>query len=623
MELTKRPNSDPNFVTNGLLVSEMMSGQMQLGDNTFVQRLFNDIRVAGDPEGDPNTPTYTDFDRYGLLKPGSSDSSGLGDRTGGLVDETLSYNQAFRPFGPLPTNVKYAKYIPNTHHNIADVFYNFFLAAPLGEAKWLPVMGFPISEAYWITATVAGKNQLVLAQMFERRALTYTPANPSGFQVEMANVGQHYYQWRYGTSLHSDTLPGNYRLLLPQGQSLLSSSVYKQENFKVGDAPQFIRGVWPSSNSVAVVDAGQPIINASQKTEYDYISALYAIDLTKPGQFTPLPFNPGVKNPRVKSVNWSPDGSKVAVTYDSRTDKSFAYEKTVVTVYYFVGSKLTDSVTNYNNVFSATGGYGRTATGPNIFSLSYRGDFLALSGAGQLIVLSLGSHGQQKINLPSNTIVYNAIWMDNIFPTLMLEYSTDTSPGTITHKIAAVDTYDNKLIERGSADNISDLSVSPDGNILAVLMGSGTDKASVRFLSVGGSVLSSLNLPVTVASYSGRAFTRFAGWAGDSSYLALASASGGPAGSVSNDLFLVAPEIGKILNTSRYNSDYLRSDIRNLVAPYYIVNTIDQNYPIENGILQRVSVRNADGSDTVTLFQSNQQQYRLDQAKVVQVLLTR
>ena len=34
-------------------------------------------------------------------------------------------------------------------------------------------------------------------QIFERRVLTYTAANTPSFQVEMGNVGQHYYQWRY------------------------------------------------------------------------------------------------------------------------------------------------------------------------------------------------------------------------------------------------------------------------------------------------------------------------------------------------------------------------------------------------------------------------------------------
>jgi hypothetical protein len=34
-------------------------------------------------------------------------------------------------------------------------------------------------------------------QCFERRCLTYTPANPLAWRVEMGNVGLHYYAWRY------------------------------------------------------------------------------------------------------------------------------------------------------------------------------------------------------------------------------------------------------------------------------------------------------------------------------------------------------------------------------------------------------------------------------------------
>jgi hypothetical protein len=35
-------------------------------------------------------------------------------------------------------------------------------------------------------------------QAFERRVLTYNPDNSDGWKVEAGNVGQHYYQWRYG-----------------------------------------------------------------------------------------------------------------------------------------------------------------------------------------------------------------------------------------------------------------------------------------------------------------------------------------------------------------------------------------------------------------------------------------
>jgi hypothetical protein len=63
---------------------------------------------------------------------------------------------------------------------------------------WLFAFGYPIGEAHWIVANVGGVPTDVLVQPFERRVLTYVPGNPPGFQVEMGNVGQHYYRWRYG-----------------------------------------------------------------------------------------------------------------------------------------------------------------------------------------------------------------------------------------------------------------------------------------------------------------------------------------------------------------------------------------------------------------------------------------
>ena len=43
-----------------------------------------------------------------------------------------------------------------------------------------------------------GVERDVLVQIYERRVLTYTPANPPEWQVEMGNVGRHYYLWRHG-----------------------------------------------------------------------------------------------------------------------------------------------------------------------------------------------------------------------------------------------------------------------------------------------------------------------------------------------------------------------------------------------------------------------------------------
>ena len=62
---------------------------------------------------------------------------------------------------------------------------------------WFFASGLPISEPYWAKAKIKGVLTDVLIQAYERRALTYVPTNQAGWQVEMANIGQHYFDWRY------------------------------------------------------------------------------------------------------------------------------------------------------------------------------------------------------------------------------------------------------------------------------------------------------------------------------------------------------------------------------------------------------------------------------------------
>jgi len=63
--------------------------------------------------------------------------------------------------------------------------------------NWVYVMGYPLTEPFWIRIKAAGQERWVLMQAFQRRILTYSPFNPQGWQVEMANVGRAYYNWRY------------------------------------------------------------------------------------------------------------------------------------------------------------------------------------------------------------------------------------------------------------------------------------------------------------------------------------------------------------------------------------------------------------------------------------------
>jgi hypothetical protein len=119
----------------------------------------------------------------------------------------LLRNGTFQDITP-PANVSYAQYVPETHHNIPDVFRTFLNQTGIiysggrysnGQLfDWVGAFGYPIGDAYWMRTNIAGVAQWSLVQPFERRILTYTPSNTAGYQVEMGNVGQHYYRWRYG-----------------------------------------------------------------------------------------------------------------------------------------------------------------------------------------------------------------------------------------------------------------------------------------------------------------------------------------------------------------------------------------------------------------------------------------
>lgn len=291
MEIT-RPDlnkNNPYFVTNGLVVKEMVTGLLQQGDFAFSQRFpAYDVPVAGDPfEINPDAPTYASF--YALnsfyttqpptsttgitatvtptttpvtgvtpsatpgvtptapvtvtigsaprnvgrpfrqllsqptshaLADGTPDvqvpadtDSGLlvrqPDRTNEPVTATLARNGTVGVnslLGQLD-GAHYVFWEGTLGHNIPGVFWDYLnQSGPVFDGKklvsgkvfdWVQTMGYPITDAYWVRTNVGGIQRDVMVQLYERRILTYTPTNPVEFRVEMGNVGQHYYKWRY------------------------------------------------------------------------------------------------------------------------------------------------------------------------------------------------------------------------------------------------------------------------------------------------------------------------------------------------------------------------------------------------------------------------------------------
>ena len=204
MEITN-PNADrtsPWYVTNGLLVVEMVEGWYQTGDATFDQSPDPaDIPIAGDPDSDGIT--YADIAAYGLRAEGATPEGAIIVQT--IADDGTIGEDATFPSEGVTAEVHVAK----TGHTVAAVFWELMTAEseitlPDGSTYTEPLFenpfyatGYPITEAYWSEVAVGGVEQPVLWQCFERRCLTYTPGNPNGWQVEAGNVGLHYFGWRY------------------------------------------------------------------------------------------------------------------------------------------------------------------------------------------------------------------------------------------------------------------------------------------------------------------------------------------------------------------------------------------------------------------------------------------
>jgi len=194
------PNGDPNniyYVTNGLLTVELVTGKLKTGDgpNDFVQHDPANQLVAGDPIGNPGTPSYAAFAPYVTTDGATNRES---DHTGQAVTSFL--NGAGQLSGTDSRGVSLAHFDDRTGHNIANVFWDWFNNPNSGfrpdvGVDWVYAAGLPISEPYWIDSTVGRSSKRVLVQLFERRVLTYTESNNDPYRIEWGNIGQHYQHW--------------------------------------------------------------------------------------------------------------------------------------------------------------------------------------------------------------------------------------------------------------------------------------------------------------------------------------------------------------------------------------------------------------------------------------------
>lgn len=170
LELT---NPATGTVTSGLLSTKLIKGQVQTGDATFQSQPPPSIPIAGDP--DNPGPTYAQLatTAKSLFDAGSDHTGIISISDAGAISATT-----------------FAVYDATTEHNVPRAFADYRAKAGL------LTIGYALCEPFLTTVKVAGTEKPVMIQVFERRVLTYTASNDPAFQVEMGNIGQHYYQWR-------------------------------------------------------------------------------------------------------------------------------------------------------------------------------------------------------------------------------------------------------------------------------------------------------------------------------------------------------------------------------------------------------------------------------------------
>jgi len=211
-------------ITTGLLVKELVTGLRQDGDNSFTHLQPSQIPIAGDPNlnrANQNVPTYASFQNVITFVGSEHGQPQVAPNT--YITSQIDKMGNITTITP-PEQSGYGYYDRITLHNVASIFVDYFTRGGLvyDGSNYINtksiygstpvILGHAVTEPYWVYTLLAGKPQMVLVQLFERRVLTYTPSNPGPFKVEMGNLGQQYFTWRYidNTSSGSNRAPADF-----------------------------------------------------------------------------------------------------------------------------------------------------------------------------------------------------------------------------------------------------------------------------------------------------------------------------------------------------------------------------------------------------------------------------
>lgn len=228
------PDHDRNsiwYATSGLLIREMMLGQIQVGDSDSIKTAPADIPVTGDLSDNPDSPTYATLGQFTVL--GGQEHNRTSSQIGQSVLTKLASDGTTSTFTNPPVNVAFAYYDETLGFNVPDVFWDWMDDQPF---DWRYMIGHPVTGAFWVDTVIGGEPAEVMVQAFERRILTYNPQNDKQWQVEAGNAGLHYRSWRE-LSLPDDPRLHALAYSIPYGEIIVDAAI------KTGVDPFVLAGV--------------------------------------------------------------------------------------------------------------------------------------------------------------------------------------------------------------------------------------------------------------------------------------------------------------------------------------------------------------------------------------------
>ena len=217
------PNGDRSsiwYAAGAPLVTELLAGAIRINEQIWVARDDALIPVAGDMD-QPSPVTYATLGTLATLPTAASAGVGPSEQAiGSRVTTLLEPSGTLLLDGVSQATVTIGAYDTVAGHNVAQPFVDWMVT--LGDAA-LPTVGQALTEPYWIDTVIGGENRRVLVQAFERRVLSFDPAQPGPWQVESANSGVHYRLWR-GLQRPEDARLDALASTIPFGEEIVAAA---------------------------------------------------------------------------------------------------------------------------------------------------------------------------------------------------------------------------------------------------------------------------------------------------------------------------------------------------------------------------------------------------------------